>query len=117
LKQFGLLADSRLQTGEFNGGGFYNVRLGLEAQWLPLALWRLHLGPFIGGGQSWSASAGGALPITSGQRPYVSFGAIAELELATRLGLTFRWTQDWLPTAAGDTRNFISSWSVGLSVY
>jgi len=117
LKQFGLLADSRLQTGDFNGGGFYSVRLGLEAQWYPLALWRLHLGHFVGGGQSWSASAGGALPITSGQRPYVSFGAIAELELATRLGLTFRWTQDWLPTAAGDTRGFISSWSVGLSVY
>ncbi|WP_375773115.1 hypothetical protein NR798_20235 [Archangium gephyra] len=117
VKQFGLLADTRLQTGDFVGGSFYNVRLGMEAQWFPLALWRLHLGPFVGGGQSWSASAGGALPNTGGARPYVSFGAIAELELATRLGLTFRWTQDWLPTATADTRNFISSWSVGLSVY
>ncbi|HEY0093230.1 MAG TPA: hypothetical protein VGB96_02850, partial [Archangium sp.] len=117
VKQFGLLADSRLQTGESDGGGFYNVRLGLEAQWYPLALWRLHLGPFVGGGQSWSASAGGGLPTTSGTRPYVSFGAIAELELATRLGLTFRWNQDYLPTATTDTRSFISSWSVGLSVY
>jgi hypothetical protein len=117
VKQFGLLTDTRLQTGDFDGGNFYNVRLGLEAQWFPLALWRLHLGPFVGGGQSWSASAGGALPTTSGPRPYVSFGAIAELEIATRLGLTFRWTQDWLPTATADTRRFISSWSVGLSVY
>lgn len=117
LKQLGILADTRLQTGDFNGGGFYNVRLGMEAQWYPLALWRLHLGPFVGGGQSWSASAGGALPTTSGQRPYVSFGALAEFELTTRLGLTARWNQDWLPTVGGDTRQFISSWSVGLAVY
>ncbi|MCY1079195.1 hypothetical protein [Archangium lansingense] len=117
VKQFGLLTDTRLQTGDFNGGSFYNVRLGLEAQWFPLAIWRLHLGPFVGGGQSWSASEGGALPTTSGARPYVSFGAIAEIEIATRLGLTFRWNQDWLPTATPNTRDMISSWSVGLSVY
>ncbi|HYO67425.1 MAG TPA: hypothetical protein VEU33_15225, partial [Archangium sp.] len=117
LKQFGLLADTRLQTGDVSGGGFYNVRLGLEAQWYPLNVWRLHLGPFVGGGQSWSASEGGALPTTSGERAYVSFGALAELEIATRLGLTFRWSQDWLPTASADTRRFISSWSVGLAVY
>ncbi|MFY0566611.1 hypothetical protein ACN28E_22620 [Archangium lansingense] len=117
VKQFGLLTDTRLQTGDFNGGSFYNVRLGLEAQWYPLAIWRLHLGPFVGGGQSWSASEGGALPTTSGARPYVSFGAIAEIEIATRLGLTFRWNQDWLPTATPNTRDMLSSWSVGLSVY
>ncbi len=117
VKQFGILADTRLQSGGMTGGSYYNARLGLEAQWYPIALWRLHLGPFVGGGQSWSASAGGALPNTSGQRPYVSFGALAELELTTRLGLTFRWGQDWLPTAAGDTRPLISSWSVGLAIY
>lgn len=117
VKQFGLLADSRLQTGDASGGSFYNVRLGMEAQWFPLSVWRLHLGPFVGGGQSWSASEGGSLPITRGQRSYVSFGAIAELELTTRLGLTARWNQDWLPTATGDTRGMFSSWSVGLSVY
>jgi hypothetical protein len=116
-KKFGLLADSRLQRGDANGDSFYNVRLGLEAQWYPIALWRLHLGPFVGGGQSWSASAGVTLPTTSGQRPYVSFGGLAEFELTTRLGLTFRWTQDWLPTASEDTRDFVSSWSVGLAVY
>ncbi|PTL77974.1 hypothetical protein DAT35_40810 [Vitiosangium sp. GDMCC 1.1324] len=111
-KKFGLLAHTRMQFDD----SFYNVRLGLEAQWSPIVLWRLHLGPFVGGGQSWSASAGW-LPDTHEQRPYVSFGALAELEISTRLGLTFRWTQDWLPTATPDTRNFISSWSVGLAVY
>ncbi|QRK07880.1 hypothetical protein JQX13_49265 [Archangium violaceum] len=116
-RKFGILADSRLQFDDDALNGFYNVRLGLEAQWYPISLWRLHLGPFVGGGQSWSASAGATLPTTQGQRPYVSFGGLAELELSTRLGLTFRWTQDWLPTASADTRDFISSWSVGFAVY
>ncbi|HEX8824319.1 MAG TPA: hypothetical protein VF794_30640 [Archangium sp.] len=117
VKKLGLLVDSRLQSGGDGTGGFYNVRAGLEAQWYPLALWRLHLGPFVGGGQSWSASAGGGLPTTQGERPYVSFGGLAEFEVSTRLGLTFRWTQDWLPTASPGTRDFISSWSVGLAIY
>ncbi|MGZ3456987.1 MAG: hypothetical protein ACXU86_00620 [Archangium sp.] len=116
-KKFGLLADSRLQFGGDSDNSYYNARLGLEAQWYPIALWRLHLGPFAGGGQSWSASAGSALPTTSGERPYVSFGGLAELELSTRLGLTFRWAQDWLPTASANTRNFYSSWMVGFAIY
>lgn len=116
-KTFGILTDTRLQSNEAHGGSFYNVRLGLEAQWYPISLWRLHLGPFVGGGQSWFASEGGALPTTSGQRPYVSAGVLAELELTTRLGLTFRWGQDWLPSTRGDTPHFSHAWSVGFAVY
>ncbi len=116
-KQFGLLAETRLQTSANEVSGFYNVRLGLEAQWYPLALWRLHLGGFAGGGQSWSASAGAGLPTTAGERPYVSFGGLAEFELTTRLGLTARWQNDWLPGASSTTRAVSSSWMVGLAVY
>ncbi|EPX63485.1 hypothetical protein D187_005891 [Cystobacter fuscus DSM 2262] len=116
-KTFGLLADTRLQFDDNAVRGYYNARLGLEAQWYPLSLWRLHLGPFVGGGQSWSATAGVGLPTTEGTRPYISFGALAELELTTRLGLTFRWTQDWLPSSNPDTRGFVHSWSLGFSVY
>lgn len=116
-RKFGLLAHSRLQFDNDSLGGFYNVRLGLEAQWYPITLWRLHLGPFVGGGQSWAATAGSTLPSTGGQRPYVSTGALAEFEISTRLGLTFRWTGDWLPTASQDTHRFTHSWSVGFSVY
>jgi hypothetical protein len=116
-KQLGLLAHSRLQLGDDASKSFYNARLGLEAQWYPLTLWRLHLGPFLGGGQSWVASAGATMPSMSGERPYVSFGGLAELELSTRLGLTFRWTQDWLPTVGGDTQALNHAWSVGLAIY
>ncbi|ATB37748.1 hypothetical protein CYFUS_003173 [Cystobacter fuscus] len=116
-KKFGLLADTRMQFASNDVRGYYNVRLGLEAQWYPLSLWRLHLGPFVGGGQSWSATTGVGLPTSEGTRPYVSFGALAELELTTRLGLTFRWTQDWLPNSNPDVRGFVSSWSLGLAVY
>jgi hypothetical protein len=116
-KQLGLLAESRLQRGDEGGDSFYNVRLGLEAQWYPIALWRLHLGPFVGGGQAWSASAGATLPVTKVEQPYVSYGALAEFEVSTRLGLTFRWGQEWLPTASADTHRLVSAWSVGLAVY
>ena len=115
-RTFGILAHTRLQFSDEPLGAFYNVRLGMEAQWYPISLWRLHLGPFVGGGQSWSASAGAAMPTTSGARPYVSAGALAELEISTRLGLTFRFTEDWLPTAGPDTPRFVNSWSVGLAV-
>ena len=116
-KRFGLLADTRLQTYNDLSNAYYNVRLGLEAQWYPLSLWRLHLGGFAGGGQSWSASEGATLPVTSGQRPYVSFGALAEFELTTRLGLTARLQNDWLPNAPGSTRPVSTSWMVGLAIY
>lgn len=116
-RTFGILAHSRLQFADEPLGSFYNVRLGMEAQWYPISLWRLHLGPFVGGGQSWSASAGAAMPTTSGKRPYLSAGALAEFEISTRLGLTFRFTEDYLPTAGPDTHRFINSWSVGLAVY
>ncbi len=116
-KKFGLLAHSRIQLGNDESKSFYNTRLGLEAQWYPLSLWRLHLGPFVGGGQSWAASTGATMPNMSAQRPYVSFGGLAEFDLTTRLGLTFRWTEDWMPTVGGDTRALNHSWSVGLAIY
>lgn len=117
VRQLGFLTHSRLHFSDADERSFYNVRLGVEAQWYPLHLWRLHLGPFAGAGTSWSASAGSELPTTEANRPYLAFGGLAELELSTRLGLTFRWTQDWLPGTPQDTSRVISSWSVGLSVY
>lgn len=117
VRSFGLLANSRLQWSSAEERSFYNVRLGVEAQWYPVNLWRLHLGPFGGAGTSWSASAGRELPDTEDQRTYLSFGGLAEFEVTTRLALTFRWTQDWLPRTPQDTSHLIGSWSVGLAVY
>jgi len=117
VRRFGLLADMRLQFDSDATQGFHNTRLGLEAQWYPLSLWRLHLGPFVGAGRAWSATEGGALPSTEVSRPYVSFGGLAELEVTTRLGLTFRWTQDWLPNGRPELAGFVHSWSLGLAIY
>ena len=116
-RQLGLLADTRLAAGSDASGSFHHIRLGLEGQWYPLALWRLHLGAFAGAGQSWSGSEGPALPTTDSARPYVSFGGLAELDLTTRLALTFRWGLDFLPVAGPDTPRLASSWLVGLAVY
>jgi hypothetical protein len=117
-RKFGLLADTRLQfSGEEASGSYYNVRLGAEAQWYPVQLWRLHLGAFGGGGQALWASAGGNLPNTQVGGPYLSFGGLAELELTTRLGLTFRWGEDWLPTASASTPHLTNAWSMGLAIY
>jgi hypothetical protein len=117
LKQLGLLVDSRLMSGNDGFNSFNNVRLGAEAQWYPLALWRLHLGGFAGAGQSWYGSIGPSLPSTDGARPYFSFGGLAEFELTTRLGLTFRWTQDLMFPSPRVPPGFVSSWTVGLAVY
>lgn len=116
-QKFGLLLDSRIQLRDTTDSSLYNVRLGLEAQWYPLVLWRLHLGPFVGGGQTWSATGGAGLPSTQGPRPYVAFGALAEFALTTRLGLVARWNEDWLPTAGASTQRLNDSWSVGFAIY
>ena len=118
LQQLGFLGEMRLQG--YNDGrssSFYNVRLGLEAQFMPVALWRLHLGGFAGLGRSWYGSGGSALPDTEGSRPYTHFGVMAEIDLTTRLGLAFRWTLDYLPEADPYTPPLTSSWTVGFSVY
>jgi hypothetical protein len=118
LPQLGLLGETRLQGfNDGRTGSFYNARAGLEAQLMPVALWRLHLGGFAGFGRSWYGSGGSALPDTEGSRPYLQFGALAELDLSTRLGLTFRWTQDYLPGAGSATPPLTTSWNVGFSVY
>jgi hypothetical protein len=117
LRQLGILGESRIQRGDEGGNNFYNVRLGLEAQWYPLELWRLHLGAYAGGGRAWSASTGATMPVTNLEQPYVSFGALAEFEVSTRLGLTFRWGQEWMPDARAGTHPLVTAWSVGLAVY
>ncbi len=118
LQQLGFLGEMRLQG--FNDGrssSFYNARLGLEAQFMPIALWRLHMGGFAGFGRSWYGSGGSALPDTEGSRPYIHFGAIVEIDLTTRLGLAFRWTQDYLPGAGSYTPPLTNSWNIGFSIY
>lgn len=118
LRQLGILGESRIQREDTGGNNFYNVRLGLEAQWYPIELWRrLHLGAYAGGGRAFSASAGATIPVTNVEQPYVSFGALAEFEVATRLGLTFRWGPEWMPNASADTHRLVTAWSVGLAVY
>lgn len=117
-KKLGILVDTRLQVGSDGATSVHQVRLGLEGQWYPLALGRLHLGAFAGAGQSWSGSSGPTLPTTSSEWTYVSLGGLAEVELTTRLALTFRVGGDWLPVVAGaDTPRFTNSWLVGLAVY
>lgn len=113
----GLLIDSRLQAGDVGDNSFRDVRVGLEAQIFPVALWRLHLGAFGGAGQAWYASGGSALPSTDASRSYVDFGGLAEVDLTTHLALTFRWIEDWLPEPEPGTQRLGSSWSVGLAVY
>jgi hypothetical protein len=117
LKQLGLLAESRILRGDDGQDQFYNARLGVEGQWYPVHLWRLHLGAYAGVGQAWSASTGATLPTMEEEQTYFSFGVLTEMELNTRLGLTFRWGQDWLPTAGTGSRGVTSAWSVGLAIY
>ena len=115
-KWLGLLANTRLLSNT-EDNSYRNIHLGLEAQLIPIALWRLHLGAFGGVGESWYASAGSSIPPTDGSREYVSFGGLAEFDLTTHLAITFRYSQDWLPHRDVGTPAFSSAWFAGLAVY
>lgn len=117
----GILLDTRLaRHSEADGSSWHAYRAGIEGQWMPLQFWRVHLGGFGGAGQNWAASSPGefgALPTTDTTRTYVDFGGILEIDLTTRLGLTFRWIEDWLPNAPATVQRMANSWSLGLAIY
>jgi hypothetical protein len=113
----GVLLDSRLTSGEYQNGSYHDFRVGLEGQWLPIQLWRVHLGGAVGIGQSWVGSSGGDLLEASHKIAYVSAGGLAEVDLTTRLALTFRYLRDWSVQAPSRQALDMGSWFVGLAVY
>ena len=103
-RKVGLLANLGLGGGSATGGLVPRHALGLELQAFPLAWGRVHLGAFGNGGMAITEVLAGATP-TYVNGPSVGGGALAELDLTSRLALTFRaggslakLDQIWTPT-------------------
>jgi len=111
----GFLVSNSLILGQGFGGEFHSVRAGLEVQWLPLQLWSLHLGGYGHGGIDWFSSGGGSLPEADGNRPWFGGGALAEVDLTTRLALTMRY--GWLRLPTLRTEIWPTAFTVGLAIY
>jgi hypothetical protein len=112
-QRFGLLASWNIAAGSSSEGNvFARHGLALEAQGFPLSLGPVHFGLFAHGGTVLAANQHDEIVGV----PAIGGGALIELELTTRLALTFRagWTGarrvpgDWTPSR---------SLAVGLAIY
>ena len=88
-RRLGLLANLGLGGGAATGGLVPRHALGLELQAFPLAWGPVHLGAFGNGGMAITEVLVGATP-TYVSGPSVGGGALAELDLTSRLALTLR---------------------------
>ncbi|MSP91250.1 MAG: hypothetical protein EXR79_05545 [Myxococcales bacterium] len=112
----GLLLNFGLVTGQGAGGSLWALRPGVEGHLYPLPLWRLHLGGFLGAGDETYSIGGGFLPEADGHHTFVDAGFGAELDLTTRLAITFKYGWHWAPnTAWRDDKAPFSS--IGFAIY
>jgi hypothetical protein len=88
-RDLGLLANLDLAGGAATGGLVPRHALGLELQGFPLGWGRVHLGTFGNGGMAITEVLVGSTP-TYVSGPSVGGGALAELDLTSRLALTLR---------------------------
>ena len=88
-RKLGLLVNLGLAGGAATGGLVPRHALGLELQAFPLAWGRVHLGAFGNGGMAITEVLVGSTP-TYVNGPSVGGGALAELDLTSRLALTLR---------------------------
>jgi hypothetical protein len=88
-RKLGLVANLGLGGGTTAGGLVPRHALGLELQAFPLAWGRVHLGAFGNGGMAITEVLVGPNP-TYLNGPSVGGGALAELDLTSRLALTLR---------------------------
>lgn len=86
----GLLAFAEVAGGAKGDGDALNLRLGLEADVIPLHVGRFHFGGYGVTGFGFGESAGGSLADASYQATLIGGGALVEVDLATRLALLGR---------------------------
>ena len=120
-RELGLLVGAQFATLDQDGTVF-NGRMFLEGQGFPLEVGRFHFGGFGEGGYAWALhDAPGYTQRASD--PYVAGGALAQIDITTRLAFTLRVGAAWLPTipAEGerlqDVRLLVPEGSLGLAVY
>jgi hypothetical protein len=113
-RRLGLLASLGLAGAGYGQGLVPRHALGLELQALPLALGPLHLGVYGNGGMALTEVLIGQVP-TYVSGPSAGGGLLAELDLTSRMALTFR--------AGGDVAKLDDRWApagllnAGVAVY
>jgi hypothetical protein len=111
---FGLLGAWAFSGGsDADGKSYYRNNLAIEAQLLPVSVWRLHLGGFAHGGVQYADDAGG------GTRKGAAFGGglILELALTTRLALTARADYTSAHVAPGGGWAGTEMFTAGVAIY
>ena len=115
LQQLGLLASISLGWDEAVDGSIITlVQPTLEAQLIPLRLWRLHLGGFVGLGNAVVEADGGPYAEVLNDATVLQFGGILQVDLNTRLALTLR---SGAISRMGDASPMTFMGTVGLTVY
>jgi hypothetical protein len=118
LQTFGILGTATLAGGDHAGTSYINTRLALEANWIPLSLGRLHLGVFGSAGRQWATSSSATFDRTSHRSWVMGGGALAEIDLTTRLALVLRaGLLRELPDGGGDSAPNIAMATLGFSIY
>ncbi len=117
LQTLGLLFTTTLGTGDYVENDMIGARYGLEAQYLPLALGRFHLGAFGMVGQTWEARDNGHLRAGESNRFTMGAGAIAEIDLTTRLALSMRAGAHWREYGDGGFDRPTLSATMGFAIY
>jgi hypothetical protein len=115
-QEFGLLSFVSLAGGNHLGGDLFGSRYGLTAEWMPLHMGRVHVGGYGIGGLGYDAAEGGDLVDQASQYWTVGGGALVELDLTTRLGLSVRAGADWQRHGGVWSEPAFMS-TVGVSVY
>jgi len=111
----GVLASISLGWDSVPGGATVTlVQPAFEVQAIPLRLWRFHLGAFAGLGNSVVEADGGPYAAVISDSGVLTFGGLAQLDLTTRLALTFRYGASQR-TADDSPLGFMGT--LGLSVY
>ena len=91
----GVLGFLTLSGDTHDGADVLALRYGAEVQAMPLRLGSLHLGGFGAAGLSYDGIEGPGTPLAEFNDTMFSAGAMAELEVSTRLALSLRAGATW----------------------
>ena len=112
----GLLGFLTLSGDTHEGKDVLAIRYGAEIQAMPLRLGRLHLGGYGAAGLTYDGVEGPTSPRRQSSDTMFGAGALAELDLSTRLALSVRAGLTWI-TRDGEVEDPTFMTTVGLAVY
>lgn len=114
-QMLGIVARTQFASGGYSGNDYLGWRVGAEAQLIPLAWGRLHVGGYGGAGLEWMKSGGPDVGEFDDRRLYWSAGGLMEIEWTTRLAFFLRLGAS--ATGGKGDSTWSQAGSFGFSVY